>query len=354
MAKKIQADIDRHKLMYHPERVSEWLTSGDCSPIYVEIGPTNRCNHRCQFCALDWLTRGGSDIDSGVLLKNLKDMAQHGVKAVMFAGEGEPFLHREMPEFVRIAKTSGMDVSITTNGVAFTKEEADKTLPYLTWIRFSIDAGTRETYAVIHGTRKEDFERVMKNIANAVEIRNKNHYPATIGTQVLLTRQSLSELEILARRLKEIGADNLQIKPYSHHPSSKNNLSFNYDEAKKLRPEIESLGNEKFQIIYRTGTIKRILKRREYSECHGLTFFALIAANGDVIPCNMFYSNPEFTYGNINYQIFSEIWKGEKRKEIIAKLKSGGLDGCRAGCRLDAINKYLDRIKHPEGHDNFI
>ena len=44
-------DVDNHKLMYHPERVSEWEEKGDCAPIYAEIGPTNTCNHRCGFCS---------------------------------------------------------------------------------------------------------------------------------------------------------------------------------------------------------------------------------------------------------------------------------------------------------------
>ena len=45
-----QLDFDR---IYHPERVSEWLRKGDCYPIYVEIGPTNRCNHHCIFWAFN-------------------------------------------------------------------------------------------------------------------------------------------------------------------------------------------------------------------------------------------------------------------------------------------------------------
>ena len=44
-----QPEVDNHKLMYHPERVTEWRERKDCYPIYVEIGPTNACNHRCIF-----------------------------------------------------------------------------------------------------------------------------------------------------------------------------------------------------------------------------------------------------------------------------------------------------------------
>ena len=35
-------------------------------------------------------------------------------------------------------------------------------------------------------------------------------------------------------------------------------------------------------------------------------------------------------------------------------LKKKGVEGCRKGCRLDAINSYLYRLKNPQAHDNFI
>jgi radical SAM protein with 4Fe4S-binding SPASM domain len=350
----MKIEADSHKLDKHPERVAEWRQKGDCFPIYVEIGPTNRCNHNCMFCALDYLEHGGADIDSEVLSKNLEDMAKHGVKSVMFAGEGEPFLHKNTHLFVRVAKKNGMDVSITSNGVPFTNKKAEQCMPYLSWIRFSVDAGTPETYAEIHGAKKEDFEKVLNNIKYAAYIKRKNNYPATIGVQALLTNKSLGELHLLGQIVKKIGVDNLQIKPYSHHPSSKNDLRFNYDEAEKLRKKLESLNDKSFQVIYRTQTIKRLSQERDYKECYGLPFFTLIDSKGDIIPCNLFYNNSKFTYGNLYKNNFSDIWEGKKRKEVIQKIKSKGIDDCRVGCRLDASNRYLERLKNPHPHDNFI
>jgi GTP 3',8-cyclase len=350
----MKIEIDNHKLMYHPDRVAEWKEKGDCFPIYVEIGPTNKCNHRCMFCALDYLKHGGIDINSEVLSTNLEDMALYGVKSVMFAGEGEPLLHKDISNFIKIAKTKGMDVSLTTNGVVFDKTKAENIMPYLSWIRFSLDAGTKETYSLIHGTKEEDFDIVLKNIEYATRLKKENEYQTVIGVQALLTNKSLNELCGLANILKNLGVDNLQVKPYSHHPLSKNDLSFNYNEAEKIRPEIESISNKNFQIIYRTDTIRRLQEERDYDICHGLPFFSLIDSSGEVIPCNLFYNNKEFSYGNINEKKFSEIWEGDKRKDIIKKINKIGVEDCRKGCRLDVINRYLERLKNPHPHDNFI
>src|SRR3989344_2676009 len=103
----MKPEIDSHKLMFHPERVAEWEKNGDCFPIYVEVGTTNRCNHQCTFCALDYLEKGGHEIETGMLLENLEDMAEHGIKSMMFAGEGEPLMHKNINWFVRHANGLG-------------------------------------------------------------------------------------------------------------------------------------------------------------------------------------------------------------------------------------------------------
>src|SRR3989338_8010506 len=97
-AKKQKVQIEGHKLMYHVDEVSKWLKGEMVAPIYVEIGPINSCNHKCVFCALDYLKSRGSAISKDVLIANLKDMAEFGVKSIMFAGEGEPLLYHHLPE----------------------------------------------------------------------------------------------------------------------------------------------------------------------------------------------------------------------------------------------------------------
>lgn len=347
-------NVDNHKLTYHPERVDKWCKNGDCHPIYVEVGPTDACNHKCTFCALDFLECGANFIDSDILISNLRCMANNGLKSVMFAGEGEPLLHKDIILFIEKAKEFGLDISMTTNGVLFTKEKIEKCLKHLSWIRFSIDSGTPENYSQIHGTYENDFETVLNNIRQAVIYKKKNDLKTTIGTQFLVIPQNIGQAAILAQKLKEIGADNLQIKPYSHHPQSKNDFVIDPEEYNQLKDELMQFNSKDFKILFRKATAQRIHEDTPYPECHGLPFFALIDAKGNVIPCNLFYNTSEFTYGNINNHSFAEIWNSEKRKEVLKKIKQKGIEECRKGCRLDAINRYLNRLKNPGPHDNFI
>ena len=54
--------IDGSKILHHPERLKQWLNAqGNIEaqlkiyPIYMEISPIGGCNHRCTFCAVDYL-----------------------------------------------------------------------------------------------------------------------------------------------------------------------------------------------------------------------------------------------------------------------------------------------------------
>jgi radical SAM protein with 4Fe4S-binding SPASM domain len=350
----MKIETDNHKLIYHPERVVDWLKTGDCFPIYVEIGVTNRCNHRCVFCALDWFEKKPIDIDSGVIKRALREMAECGVKSVMFAGEGEPLMHQDICEFVSYARLQGLDVAITTNGVLFSREKLEKTLPSLSWVRFSVDAGTSQTHKKIHRGGSNDFDKVLTNIREAVAIKKRDNLAVVIGVQFLLIPDNLDDLVHFIDLFKEIGVDNVQIKPYSQHPLSKNQYSIEYSQYQSIEEEIKKFETPEFQVIFRSQTAKRLMTKREYQECYGMPFFTLIEADGSIIPCMMFYKNPEFCYGNLYDNSFASIWAGEKRKRILRQLTKNTIEHCRDGCRLDAINRYLSDLKNPHPHVNFI
>lgn len=350
----MEIDVDNHKLIYHPERVAEWLNTGDCYPIYVEIGLTNRCNHHCIFCALDWFEKKPVDIDTSVMKHALREMAECGVKSVMFAGEGEPLMHKDVCEIVNYAKQQGLDIAITTNGVLFNKEKLTSILPVLSWVRFSVDAATSSTHKKIHCGGSKDFEKVLGNLRDAVAIKKEQNLPVVIGVQFLLIPDNFDDLISFITRCKEIGVDNVQIKPYSQHPLSKNRFTVEYAKYQKIEEEITNFSTPEFQVIFRSQTAERLMKKRAYSECYGMPFFTLIEADGSLIPCMMFYRNPEFSYGNLNEKSFSAIWSGEKRKTVLKKLTKNTIEHCRDGCRLDAINRYLSQLKNPHAHVNFI
>lgn len=349
--------IESHKLIYHPGRVYDWLTGKNIYPIYVEISPVSGCNHRCNFCALDYLRDNYNVLDKEILKSNLSQMAEVGVKSIMYAGEGEPLLHKDIVDIVKFTKSLGMDVAITTNGVFLDKILSEKLLPRLSWIRISINAGNRVTYANIHRTKSQDFDTVLSNLYSAVKVKKKYNLNSTIGVQTLLLPENYKEIIFLSKILKKIEIDYLIIKPYSQHPMSKSTIYKNLDYTKylKLTEEIENISDKRFKIIFRKNTIEKLKQEKKYLKCLGTNFWSYIKSDGDVYACSSFLGNKKFCYGNIYKDTFKNIWNSLKKEKILKYINNKlDVSKCRKVCRLDEINKYLWELKNPVEHVNFI
>lgn len=345
---------DTHKLIYHPQRVAQWLDGQSVFPLYIEVAPAGRCTQRCIFCAFDFTQYRGPLLETAVLTRALADAAEHGVKAVMFAGEGEPLLHPDIGDLVADAWGSGLDVAITTNGVLFTEKLAKTCLPYLTWIRFSLDAATKGTYNRIHRGGDNDLLKVISNIERAAVIRKREQLSCTIGVQALLLSENLAEMFDLAHMVKALGADYLAIKPYSQHPLSLHHWDIDYQQLLGMKEELEGLSTSSFQVIFRAHTMRKLAEERPYTECLALPFATYVDASGDVYICSAFLGNQAFVYGNIYEASFTEIWEGLRRQVIPRRVAEMGIGLCREVCRLDEINRYLWQLKNPPAHVNFV
>jgi GTP 3',8-cyclase len=350
--------IDSHKLVFHPKEVAKWLSGGETYPIYLEISPSGACNHRCTFCALDYMEYKPRFLDTAILKERLTEMGQLGVKSVMYGGEGEPFLHKDIGDIIVHTKKSGIDVGITTNGVLLSKKLAETILGSVTWIKVSMNGGNPETYSKVHRTKPEDFERLVERLTEAVRINKETGANCTLGAQSVLIPENAESMEDLAETAKGIGLRYVVIKPYSQHHkshtheySSVDYASFNY-----LKDKLARFNDEKFSVIFREQTMKKIKRaKRGYEKCLALPFWSYIDSGGNVVGCSAYLGDEEFRYGNINDNTFREIWLGERRRRCM-EMVSTELDpeGCRMNCRMDEINLYLWELTHPSAHVNFI
>lgn len=351
--------IDSHKLIYHVHRVYDWLNGKNVYPIYAEISPSGTCNHRCTYCALDFMEYQARFLDKVLLKDRLSEMASLGLKSIMYAGEGEPLLHKDIGDIINHTKKVGVDVSITTNGVLLKEDLIESTLENITWIKVSINGATKETYAKIHRASPDNFERVIKNMSYAVKIRNDRGYKCTLGMQLMLLPENCHEAVLLAQQAKNIGVDYLVIKPYSHHPLSKTikYKNIKYSDYLYLSDKLKNISDNKFNVIFRVNAMKKWDegKQRNYRRCLALPFWSHIDAGGTVWGCSAYLTDDRFRYGNIYENTFKEIWESEKRLNSVSWAeKELDINQCRVNCRMDEINRYLWDLKNPPEHVNFI
>lgn len=347
--------MDSHKLIYHPGTVCRWLQGEDIYPIEIEISPSGACNHRCVFCAVDYLGYEPFFLDKDIILRDIRQMALKGLKSVICSGEGEPLLNRDMPLIANEIKACGVDVAMSTNGALFTIDKLEECLHSFTWVRYSVASMEEESYDLIQRGNKGDLKRVKQNLRDAVTIKRKKGLRTTLGVQCLLLSENKHQIVEMACELKDIGVDYFTVKPYSQHLHSNNTQVIDYEELLELENEVKACETEHFSVFFRANAMRKMHKNKNYAVCYGLPFMTHIDAKGNVWPCVAHIGDSDYMYGNIYDHSFEDIWSGQRKKDIIDKINSSDINIiCREACRLDEINKYLYELKNPGDHVNFI
>lgn len=360
--------IDSHKLIYHPRWVAdfvdghrEWANAKTIGPLYVEISPMGACNHRCTFCAVDYIGYQNRHIPEEVLLPALASMAETGVKSVMFAGEGEPLLYKNIVEAVEAAHAAGIDVAFTTNGVPITARFVEHALPLTSWIKVSLNAGSAASYAAIHRTKERDFERVWANLADCVAARRDRGFKCTIGAQALLLPENADEMVSLAERCRATGLDYLVVKPYSQHRFSltRDYEGLDYAPYVRLGEALAACESDEFQVVFRGQTMAKHAQPMDarYTKCMATPFaWAYVMADGAVYSCSAYLNDPRFALGTLGESSFREIWQSPRRQKNLEFVQHElDIRECRRNCRMDEVNRYLDALASGTvEHVNFI
>lgn len=402
--------IDSHKLAHHSGWIRHWhAAQGNWPlaktiyPLYVEVSPAGRCNHRCPWCALDYLGYKNRLLDENLLLRIFSEMVKrrqegeewNGVKSMMFGGEGEPTLHPRLAEMIIDAKNLKIDVALTTNGTNMGRKFVDKALPYITWVKVSLDAATEATHAINHHASKEqfaeasknpakrltignklasnvrgEFGRIISNIQCACEQNRKSGSLCMIGAQLLMNPTNVHEIVAFAELTKQLECDYCVIKPYSQHSYSLGKQDelfggFSYRDCLSLGQAVEKLNDSAFSVVFRSGTMENYEDPdRRYTICQSTPMaWGYIMATGEFISCSAYLpqdiglGDQRFVLGNIKTQSFQDIWEGEKRRQNWEFINNK-LDvvECRKNCRMDAVNRFLwNKIRDakPEGLNRY-
>ena len=346
--------IDGTKIHYHPKLVSQWLEADTWEkakkvyPPYWEITTSAACNHRCTFCSVDAIGYPAILMDETILIERMDEAKQLGVKSVMYAGTGEPLSHKKINTIVAGAHLWGLDQAFTTNGVLLDKLKVPE---LCSWIKISLNAGTKESYAKIHQTDEKDWDKVWGNIKSL----NQRRGGCVLGIQCVVLPENFNDMRRLATLARDAGADYLVLKPYSQGTFSIVQRQINYQEMEDELQAVTQFSTPTFQVIYRENAVKREVAEHQYEKCLATPFMWVYSmADGRVFTCSAHLLDDRFCIGNLNQQSFQDIWEGEGRRKQWELMKEFDIHQCRKNCRMESVNQYLDQVKHGVEHRNFI
>lgn len=262
-------------------------------PRIIELEVTNYCNFQCRMCKTG---SGSSKRPKGFMDKDIFKKLINEVKdyqcAVKFVGWGEPTLHAEFLNFVKIAKEAGLICHLTTNGSMMTADFSKKVIESgLDSVKFSFQGVDSSGYFDIR--RRTDFDALMGRIEELYRIRGDKDNPyITIGTSVL--EETSEQIEMFREKYQRI-CDKLEV----------GNTSLQYVETDLITDDDKL--KERFCRIKEAQ--KSFLKRPAC--CTQVFDVVAIHWDGNICACCN-DCEEEMLLGNLKDNTIKECWNGKK------------------------------------------
>jgi MoaA/NifB/PqqE/SkfB family radical SAM enzyme len=303
---------------------------------WIQIELTSICNASCFYCPhtvyKDRWRYGSMNLETFKRVSASFKMA----KLIYLQGWGEPFLNESLLEMIAIAKRSGCKVGLTSNGMRLDPETVDHLIDLKLDILGISLAGTR---LEIHNRLRSgtDFDRITRSLMELKEKKaRKNTSLPEVHLAYIMMKSNFEDLGEIITYAKSVGSKDLVCSNINYFPSP------------ELRKEAIFLDESKKDYYYETlQGLKARAKKNEVNLFFYSPFLktpmllcpenilrsCYISHNGLVSSCvftnlpismmggerghlegNMEYYPGSITYGNINHQSLSEIWKSHAYK----------------------------------------
>ena len=361
-----------NKALRHLELLQAAKYAKPAPPAHVQLIISNRCNHRCNFCAYrdpDY-TSNQRFVEQDIMpLSKIKqvitDCHKMGVKCIQLTGGGEPSVHPDYEDVLYHLIKTEMPFAVVTNG-----SDMNRYLQYYKkadWIRVSIDAGYNETYCKTRNLKGEGrLEKVFDGIEILTRAR-KEHESATkaelasliwgqkpvIGVGFVVTPHNYREASLCAFLAKKSGADNIRI---GCQFSGQGAALFDgiWDAVHASVSTAERHADRKFQVFNRVCEKRQdlISGRPGYSICGYQFFTTYIGADCRVYRCCVTAYNDVGYIGSIKDQSFKDLWISQKRVEEMREFHPMRCERCQFNVQNQLLEFVLDSSR--QLHENYV
>ncbi len=335
-------EYDSNKLLYHTDRVNCIIEGGNPAPVTVEFSVTNRCNYDCVWCSESRYRSEypRAELPARLVLDTVKDMSAMGVRAITWEGGGEPLVHKDFSMIMELAEGDGIHHGLVTNGSRL-RTLSNDAIRKLDWIRVSFDASNADMFECVH--RVPLFGDVVKSIEHVAGVEGRG----ILGLSYIVsedTKAGVLDAAILAR---ELGVDYIRFKAVI---GAQHKLKF-YD-SEEVMARAKELETDKFSVYYSRfdDRDESNIVKKHYKHCYAHRIVGYVCATGSVELCcdiKQKYCHNEFSFGNLHYQSFRDIWRGKRRMDLIHTVETdtGFLRKYCVDCRMNNYNMMMEGMK---------
>jgi MoaA/NifB/PqqE/SkfB family radical SAM enzyme len=251
------------------------------------------------------MERGKGVLDIELYKKFLSESYEMGLREVGLYTTGEPFIIKNINDYIRLARDRGIEyIYITTNGALATPDRlASAVEAGLNSIKFSVNAGTRETYRLVHGV--DDFDKVIEHIKYVSQYRKENNINMRIMVSCVVTK-FLEELEE-KEKLKQV------ILPYVDE------IAF-WGVSGQMGQSLEQLN------LIASSMTEAMPKIGDAKPCSMLWNRFHLSHEGYLSLCCVDYEN-SLVYADLNTHSVKESWHNQVIKNMRKRHQDQDLDG---------------------------
>ncbi|MBN1631660.1 MAG: radical SAM protein [Thermoleophilia bacterium] len=235
---------------------------------------------------------------------------------------GEPLLHPKLFDFLRQAKEAGLWVRLVTNASLLNEKRGRELVDLgLDELHVSLNAGTAETYAKIHGVAAATFERVLGAIRAVRDAREKAASQSpVIETSFVVQADNYMEPVPWVEVVAEAGADIVTFSALGAAPPEAP-VQLTDDQFQEAKRQVEqAVGVARSKGLEVRGTFGARAESGtsfsadiyRYMPCYIGHIFALVTADGRLHPC----CACERVVGDIKEGGFAAAWRAEDYRQF--------------------------------------
>ena len=303
------------------------------TPLSLHIFPSYYCNFKCAYClhslsSTALLERGFKikrmNIDTYMNAIDGASQFPSKLKAIIFAGHGEPTTHKLLPTMISYANMADIAerIEIVTNAALLTPDMCDAlAVAGLNNIRVSLQGVTDKMYSTMSGTSCK-VSRILKNLTYLHEYHPKVQINA----------------KIVNAAIKDEAEEKLL---YSMFGPVCDTLDIEY-----LIPFIKEIDHTK--LVGKMDKCKHGNPKSSSDVCSMPFYMLVVDPDGNVLPCCS--SEIPFVYGNVNDKALSDIWtsarvNGFLLHQLIDMRKSPVCNRCSVPAYGLQEGDYLDNAR---------